>query len=243
MMSPPRATNMEDHDESVEEVAVDAIVSHKLNVAENRVEYLIQWSENGTTSCTWEPEENAVDADDLIYKYWREKQGLSHAAALDNVNAARRIAPSSISAENQAPLSLPPLSEARPASRLAPLRSSSQRVKHVSRPASLKRYSVPCIYKYVPYKTPYGRCERHSSSSTSGSRSPSSSGLPTLRQTEAGPVGEWDDQQAHVHALQRVNNNVETVVEVQGRTLTCSLHTAYQYCPQAMFAFYQTRIP
>ena len=75
---------MEDHDESVEEVAVDAIVSHKLNVAENRVEYLIQWSENGKTTYTWEPEENAVDADDLIYQYWCEKQGSSHAAALDS---------------------------------------------------------------------------------------------------------------------------------------------------------------
>jgi len=55
-------------------------------------------------------------------------------------------------------------------------------------------------------------------------------------------VGEWDDQQAQVHALQRVNNHIETVVEGQGRTLTCSLHTAYQHCPQAMLAFYQTRV-
>ena len=242
MIAPPRATNMEEHDESVEEVAVDAIVSHKLNVAENRVEYLIQWSENGKTTYTWEPEENAVDADDLIYQYWCLKQGSSHAAALDNVNAARRIAPRSNLAEDQAPPSLPPLSEARPAARLPPLRSFSQRVKHVSRPTSLKRYNVPCTYKYLPYKIPYGRCEKYSSSSSSGSRSPSSSGLPTLRQTEAGPVGEWDDQQAQVHALQRVNNHIETVVEVQGRTLTCSLHTAYQHCPQAMLAFYQTRV-
>lgn len=120
MIAPPRATNMEEHDESVEEVAVDAIVSHKLNVAENRVEYLIQWSENGKRTYTWEPEENAVDADDLIYQYWCEKQGSSHAAALDNVNAARRIAPRSNLAEDQAPPSLPPLSEARPAARLPP---------------------------------------------------------------------------------------------------------------------------
>ena len=148
MIAPPRATNMEDHDESVEEVAVDAIVSHKLNVAENRVEYLIQWSENGKTTYTWEPEENAVDADDLIYQYWCEKQGSSHAAALDNVNAARRIATRPNLAENQAPPSLPPLSEARPAARVPPLRSFSQRVKHVSRPTSLKRYNVPCTYKY-----------------------------------------------------------------------------------------------
>lgn len=233
---------MEDHGDGVEEVAVDSIVSHKYNVAENRVEYLIQWSEKGKTSYTWEPEENAVDADDLIYKYWREKQGSSHAAALDNVNAARRNAPSSSSTRAPVLPCLPPLLEARPASRLAPIRSFSQPVKHILRPTNPKRYTVPCTYKYIPCKVPNRRNTRHPSSKTSRSRSPSPTGLPTLRQTEAGPIGEWDDQHAQVHALQRVNNTVETVVEMHGHTLTCSLPTAYQHCPQAMLAFYQARV-
>lgn len=81
----------DDNESELEDAAVEAIVLHRYNAGQDRVEYLIQWQDaTDGAAFSWEPEENAVDADELVYRYWREKRGADHAAAREYVEATKR---------------------------------------------------------------------------------------------------------------------------------------------------------
>ena len=81
----------DDNESELEDAAVEAIILHRYNAGQDRVEYLIQWQDaTDGAAFSWEPEENAVDADELVYRYWREKRGADHAAAREYVEATKR---------------------------------------------------------------------------------------------------------------------------------------------------------
>lgn len=51
------------------------------------MEYLVKWREDETFS--WEPEEGSVDAEELVFKYWTDRQHITNKAAMMRLHSMR----------------------------------------------------------------------------------------------------------------------------------------------------------
>lgn len=74
-------------DDGKEDALVDSILLHRYNKEQDRMEYLVKWRDDETFS--WEPEEGSVDAEELVFKYWTDRQHITNKAAMMRLHSMR----------------------------------------------------------------------------------------------------------------------------------------------------------
>ncbi|WFD32585.1 hypothetical protein MSPP1_003633 [Malassezia sp. CBS 17886] len=70
----------------MEEAFVEAIIFHRYNTQAGHLEYLIKWQKE-EFDMSWEPEDNAVDAEQLVYDYWTQRVGADDETARGRVRS------------------------------------------------------------------------------------------------------------------------------------------------------------
>lgn len=251
--------------DEMEEAVVETIILHRYNAEEvgdlltqDRFEYLIKWKDNESLF-SWEPEvrcmltqECAVDAEDMVYKYWTERQAMPANEALQRVRQMQakiaRQAAAQSAVQRAGSASIP--YAAADASHAAPSRLSGTENRAVHAPTAVSSGAsapasapapTPVLAAPVPASAAAQQPVRRGRGRPRKSERPPTAAAPSAKSPAE---ADWDAHVAHVARIARDPSNElhASLVFRDGTQGTFPTSLANVRCPQALLAFYEHHV-
>ncbi|WFD24681.1 hypothetical protein MEQU1_003384 [Malassezia equina] len=252
-----------------EEATVKEILAHRYNANTDRLEYLIQWHDN---DATWEPEQNSVEAEQLVFEYWTLRQGVEAGTAVDYVRSLhgqpeppRMPCATDLVQRVHGATSQDARVATAPAPPDATSRNDTASTTHVSGTSAQAQVPEPALQEARASELPSRRSTRRATSSQAEDaprgapvpkaepavpdEPPYTSVLPDMSEREMeerrkyDALNDWDALEVRVETVRRVDTGLEAFLRFQeGHRLSYPTEVANRRCPQAMISFYESRV-